>query len=82
MKFVESSPPFPLLGTKLNEHKAMTIGINMIESCFPDDGLLIKVDVCVKAEEEDRFYVELCDTNMRLQYVIILRSDLRYIKNC
>ena len=72
MKFVESSPPFPLLGTKLNEHKAMTIGINIIESCFPDDGLIIKVDVCVKAEEEDRFFIKLCDVNMVFTYVIIL----------
>ena len=72
MKFAESSQPFPLLGTKLNEHKGMTIGINMIESRLPDYKRIIKVDVCVKAEEEDRFFVEICDINMRFQYVIIL----------
>ena len=74
--------PFPLLGTEMNEHKGMTLGVNLVQSCPPECGFILKVDVCVKAEEEDRFFVELCDTNMRFLFVIILLRNLRYIKNC
>ena len=73
--------PFPLLGTKINEHKGMTLGVNFVERYPPEDGFILKVDVCLKTEEEDRFFVELCDKNMRFQYVIILLRNLSYIKN-
>ena len=82
MKFSESPLPFSLLGKEMNEHKGITVGRNELDFCPRDHKLIIKVDVCIKAEKENRFFVELCDTNLRLQYVIILRSDLRYIKNC
>ena len=64
--------PFPLLGTQMNEHKGMTIGPNVLDDYPPHHKLIIKVVVCVKAEEEDRFFVELCDINSRFLYVIIL----------
>ena len=64
--------PFPLLGTKMNEYKGMTLGVNFVERYRPEDGFILKVDVCVKAEEEDRFFVELCDKNMQFLKVIIL----------
>ena len=73
--------PFPLLGTKMYEHKGMTIDRNRIVYT-PNHKLIIKVDVCVKAEEEDRFFVELCDINERFLCVIMLLRYLRYIKNC
>ena len=63
--------PFPLLGREMNEHKGMTIGRNIIDICPPDHKQILKVDVCVKAEEEDRFFVELCDINTQFTYVII-----------
>ena len=64
--------PFPLLGTEMDEHKGITIGRNSLDYCPPDHEFLIKVDVCVKAEEEDRFFVQLCDKNIQFRYVIIL----------
>ena len=63
--------PFPLLGIKMNEQKGMTIGPNIIDLCSSEQRLTMKVDICVKAEEEDRFFVELCDINMRFTDVII-----------
>ena len=62
---------FPLLGREMNEHKGMTIGRNLIDTCPPDHKQILKVDVCVKAEKEDRFFVELCEINTRFSYVII-----------
>ena len=64
--------PFPHLGTEMNEHKGMIVGRNILDYCPPYHKLIIKVDVCVKAEEEDRFFVELCDKNMQFLKVIIL----------
>ena len=63
--------PFPLLGIEMNEQKGMAIGPNIIEECFSEHKRIIKVDVCVKAEEEDRFFVKLCDINTQFTYVII-----------
>ena len=72
MRFTVSPFPFPLLGTEMDEHKGMIVGRNILDYCPPDHKLIIKVDVCVKAEEEDRFFVELCDINTQFLYVIIL----------
>ena len=74
--------PFPLLGREMNEHKSLTIGRNTID-CYPPNHLLvIKVDVCVKAEEEDRFFVELCDTNTKFTYVIISYTEKNSLYPC
>ena len=82
MRLSKSPLPFPLLVKEMNEHKGITVGRNVLDYCPPDHELIIKVDVCVKAEEEDRFFVELCDTNMRFLFVIMLLRNLKYIKNC
>ena len=71
MKFSKSPLPFPLLGREMNENKGMTIGRNLLERCRSDHKHIIRVDVCVKAKEEDRFFVELCDRNTKFTYVII-----------
>ena len=77
MTFSKSPPPLPLLGTEINEHKGITIGRNMLQTCAEGKQLL-KVDVYVKAEEEDRFFVELCNIRTKFTYVIISKRNLRY----
>ena len=71
VKFLKSPPPLPLLGRQLNEYEGVIIGRNMLELYPSDHNLILSVDVCVKAEEEDRFFVELCDLNMEFTHVII-----------